>query len=243
MQDEYKNIQTGEKVKIVSDFGNSYLLDNNKTITKQAFSLNYAFTQMTKNIKINETKMDEQVIDPSTFFKKQASNIDFSNLTTPITLGTGGAVDINPSPQQNFNQGGDGMSELEKQYKRMMEAQASSRQPQFNDLQAPINNINPYPDVIFSEPKKQDPLGGFLASAKRSHNMVINVEMDYSIPNPDFIRMMADNLEGDFIKTYADEFISNMLSDRALLYDKVYEKIKNEIYGEKTQAKKRTTKK
>ena len=250
MEDEYKNIHSGEKVKILSDFGNSYLLDNNKTITKQVFSTNYAFsTNIIKNN--NETKMNDQVIDPLAFFKKPVSNIDFSNLSAPVAIGSGGVVDNAPVQQNNqqqynnANQSNNFGVDIEAQHKRMMETYNNSRgNQQFNNNIPPINNNDPFSDVRFEQPvKQQDPVINLLSSAKRSHKMEINITMDYNIPNPDFIKMMADNLEGDFIKTYADEFISNLLSDRASLYEKVYEKIKNEIYGEKTQVKKRTIKK
>jgi len=77
-----------------------------------------------------------------------------------------------------------------------------------------------------------DPVYSFFKSAKRNHDIKIKFEIKDKIGNPDFIKMMSENLDGDFIKYYTDDIITKFLSDTTKLKEMVYEQVRKEIFGD-----------
>lgn len=77
-----------------------------------------------------------------------------------------------------------------------------------------------------------DPVYSFFKSSKRNHDIKIKFEIKDKIGNPDFIKMMSENLDGDFIKYYTDDIITKFLSDTTKLKELVYEQVRKEIFGD-----------
>lgn len=109
-------------------------------------------------------------------------------------------------------------------------------------VQPEASHVSITPQNRFTE-QSSDPSYNFFKSAKKSHKMTVNLSIDFNISNPDFIRMMADNMEGDFIKHYTNDFMRMLLDDTDGISDKVYEQIKTEVYGNKRGKKESPVKK
>lgn len=76
-----------------------------------------------------------------------------------------------------------------------------------------------------------DPVYSFFKSAKRNHDIKIKVTIDDKIGNPDFIKMMSENLDGDFIEYYAEDILKTFLNNTTKLKKLIYDEVKKEIFG------------
>mgnify|MGYP001159341405 CR=1 FL=1 len=72
----------------------------------------------------------------------------------------------------------------------------------------------------------------FFKSFKRIHPISVEVSFDEKIAQPDFIRMMVVNYEGDIIKYYTKEIMNRIYNDPGFLENKIYEKLKSIIFEE-----------
>lgn len=91
----------------------------------------------------------------------------------------------------------------------------------------PTQQAQPQP---IQEPS--DPVYSFFKSAKRSHTVNIKLDINTKIGKPEFIKMMSENLDGDFIKYYAEDILKEILSDVPKLEKIIYDQVYKEIYGE-----------
>ena len=73
---------------------------------------------------------------------------------------------------------------------------------------------------------------------KRNYDISININIDDKISKPEFIKIMADGLEGDIVQYYSEEILKKILSDIPLIQKKIYDQIYKEVYGDfkKTEA-------
>jgi hypothetical protein len=67
---------------------------------------------------------------------------------------------------------------------------------------------------------------------KRNSNITISLKVKDKIGKPDFIKMMADGLDGDIIQFYTDEIMNIYLSDTDSIKKEVYNQIYKHVYGE-----------
>ena len=70
----------------------------------------------------------------------------------------------------------------------------------------------------------EDPTTALFKKFKRNSNITINLKIKDKISKPDFIKVMADGLEGDIIQYYTDEIMRTFMQN--------YEETKKEIYNQ-----------
>lgn len=84
-------------------------------------------------------------------------------------------------------------------------------------------------------------------SFRKIYPITLSVEFEDKIAQPEFIKLMALNYEGDIIKFYTKEFMNRIYNDPGFLENKIYEKLKEIVFQEKEEpkqkAKPKTTKK
>lgn len=128
-----------------------------------------------------------------------------------------------------------------------MQQQQSRRQvpPQYQEQesleynQPEQNNIPAQPAFVSAE----EEAFRFFRSFKKVFPITLTVDFEEKIAQPDFIKLMAVNYEGDIIKYYTKEFMNRIYNDPGFLENKVYEKLKEIVFAEPEKEKKtRTTK-
>lgn len=72
----------------------------------------------------------------------------------------------------------------------------------------------------------------FFKSFKKVYPIILTVDFEEKIAQPDFIKLMAVNYEGDIIKYYTKEFMNRIYNDPGFLENKVYEKLKEIVFAE-----------
>jgi hypothetical protein len=73
---------------------------------------------------------------------------------------------------------------------------------------------------------------------KRNHEIKINVEFTDKIGNPDFIKLMMENMDGDIVGFYKNLIIEKIQDNFKLIEDEIEKQIKIEIFGEEEKPKK-----
>lgn len=69
-------------------------------------------------------------------------------------------------------------------------------------------------------------------SFKRNYKIKINIDIEDYISEPDFIKLMSNNLDADIIGLYTKEILGRILGDVVGLEEKIRSVIKKEVYGE-----------
>jgi hypothetical protein len=76
----------------------------------------------------------------------------------------------------------------------------------------------------------------FFKGFKRVYPIKLSVDFDERIAEPDFIKLMVSNMEGDIIKFYTKEIMNRIYNDPGFLENKIYEKLRSVVF-EKSQRK------
>lgn len=80
-----------------------------------------------------------------------------------------------------------------------------------------------------------DPIKMMFSTFKRNHEIKINVEFKDKIGNPDFIRMMMENMDGDIIDYYKKLIMDNIKKDLNKIEDIVQRELEIIILGEENK--------
>lgn len=82
----------------------------------------------------------------------------------------------------------------------------------------------------------------FFKGFKRVYPVTVSVDFDERIAEPDFIRLMVTNMEGDIIKFYTKEIMNRIYNDPGFLENKIYDKLRSVVFEEsqKKESKPRT---
>lgn len=89
---------------------------------------------------------------------------------------------------------------------------------------------------IYTSPEEES--FRFFKSFKKIYPIKLTIDFDERIADPNFIKMMAINYEGDIIKFYTKEFMNRIYNDPGFLENKIYGKLKSLIFKEKDIEKK-----
>ena len=143
--------------------------------------------------------------------------------------------------------------------KQQQQAPQRKRPQQKEEYVEPLNEDNSfdrgvatpteYPGVPGNIPSRSDGLYlaeqesfKFFKSFKRIHPIKLSIDFDEKIAEPNFIKMMSMNFEGDIIKYYTKEIMNRVYNDPGFLENKIYDKLKNLIMGEEKVKKPRVKK-
>jgi len=88
----------------------------------------------------------------------------------------------------------------------------------------PVQTQQPAQTQQVQQPVQEDPTTALFKKFKRNSSITINLKIKDKISKPDFIKVMADGLEGDIIQYYTDEIMKAFMQD--------YEGTKQEIYNQ-----------
>ena len=124
-----------------------------------------------------------------------------------------------------------GIDPYEERIKKYRSSKGYNTQPVQNPrMEQPIKQIEnvPYQPQMSTI---EDPTTSLFKKLKRNHNMTITFKVKDKISKPDFIKVMADGLEGDIIQYYADEIFKRFLSDIQGIKSEIYNQIHKEVYG------------
>ena len=72
----------------------------------------------------------------------------------------------------------------------------------------------------------------FFKGFKRAYPIKLAVDFDERIAEPNFIRMMVTNMEGDIIKFYTKEIMNRIYNDPGFLENKIYDKLRTLVFEE-----------
>jgi len=72
----------------------------------------------------------------------------------------------------------------------------------------------------------------FFKGFKRVHPIKLSVDFDERIAEPNFIKLMVVNMEGDIIKYYTKEIMNRIYNDPGFLENKIYEKLRSLVFEE-----------
>jgi hypothetical protein len=116
--------------------------------------------------------------------------------------------------------------------------QQTNNQPKFNvdDYDAALlgkTTQQPSQQLQTRKTEQQiDPSEMMFKSFKRNHNITINIEIKDKIANPEFIKLMMENIEGDIVSYYKKLIMNNIMNNIEFLENKVEAEIKKSIYGD-----------
>lgn len=233
---------TGEQVKIVNEDVNFYALDNSVRIKKDVFLKKY----------------NEQVeVDPNLFFApKNMSNDPLANIASQLKnldtskindSSTGTKIKYNPpvvlsDNSQSYVQKQAQTEEpikLSPEEKRAMMEEWRRTQPgaQIPEIQEKEYDdekfLNGDKPIVTKAPEpKIDPLQMMFKMFKNNYPVVINLKIEEKIPNPTFIGMVQENVEGDAIEYYSKMISDKFLSDPSKLKTEIYNQLKKIIDNE-----------
>jgi hypothetical protein len=77
-----------------------------------------------------------------------------------------------------------------------------------------------------------DPAEMMFKSFKRNHDITINIKIKDKIGNPDFIKMMIENMDGDVVGFYKNLIMNKIMSDTNIIEDAIENSIKKAIFGD-----------
>lgn len=116
----------------------------------------------------------------------------------------------------------------------------------------PVQNPKPIEQVVTEQPQSQtqtqtqinvngveqqqivpqeDPTISIFKKFKRNHNVTVRLEIKDKISKPEFIKVMADGLEGDIIEYYTDELFKTFLNDFKGIKKEIYNQLYKNVYG------------
>lgn len=101
-----------------------------------------------------------------------------------------------------------------------------------NDTNNDNNQINTQPPQPPQHMNNVDPTYDIFKKFKRNYDVEINFKINEKISKPDFIKLMADGLEGDIIQYYTDIIFNDFIMDQDNLKKNIYERLNFIVYGE-----------
>ena len=79
---------------------------------------------------------------------------------------------------------------------------------------------------------QMNPTESMFKTFKRNHDIKINVEFTDKIGNPEFIKLMMENMDGDIVGFYKTLIVENIKNNFKLIEDEVEKQIRKEIFEE-----------
>lgn len=238
----FRNIKTGETIKVIDAFENIAILENKQKIDVRVLMDTNQFTEQ---------------IDPSSFFNNQNAynalaekikTIPINNmLDESIADKFGGEFQpaINESAVIQTTEE-DEMAELARKYgvnsntedavskqnetfQRFLNSEEKSEPVNRIDID---NNLQVEPSREYVQPvqKAEDPIATMFKNVKRNVNFNITIELSNKIPRLDFIEMMEDSYETSIIEFLSNEFTNQILNDPSQIKETIKKEIHNLVY-------------
>lgn len=244
----FVNKQTGEKVNIIKEDANFYVLSDNISIKKDILTKRY--------------DMMEEIVDPNTFFQsaatssdpilnmaQQLKNMDTSKINDDPTGGAQVKFIESPVVLSDNSMSGAHMKQqqieesiiLTPEQKRQMLSEWREKMPGANIDSVQNRNweqiedeklLNGDKPIIVEqkvEEPKADPIKMMFKMFKNNYPVKLNVVIEEQIPNPTFIGMVQENVEADAVEYYANLISEKILKDPTKLKEEIYNQLKTII--------------
>ena len=96
-------------------------------------------------------------------------------------------------------------------------------------LDQSVYNTNP--SNITQNNQQFDIMSMLLGKLKKNYEVVISFSIKEKIPNPEFLKLATENIDGDVVEHYTEEFMKNFLSNIPDLRNNIYKQIYKEVHG------------
>lgn len=250
----YRNLRTGETIKVIDSLGDVVILDNKNRIDI--------------NDLLDTNKYEEQ-IDPNSFLSNTSA---FSSLTEKIKeIPTDNMIDesVKLDRQDGFTPNGndsaviqssleDEKAELARKYGMNPDTSSdvNKQKESFDKILNPDNTPNTPPNTetprndssanrttsvsyennnLTPTPNRvevEDPIITMFKNAKRNKEFKINIDINDQIPRYDFIEMMEDSYNVSIIDFLASDITNKILENPESIKKTVREEIEKLVYGE-----------
>lgn len=245
-----------EIVTIISEHPMFYQLSDGNMIKKETFSTKYQ--PVLEGFEYEEFNQSSDIIDPNSFFAPQQI-INQDDISSIVNTDTTNMVDSNERTtvikkdeltnvyqqsvaSQSVQNTQSKIDEINHMYddEKMVygEAEATLRRnkrlkPYTQQTQEVVNTPPQH-----TQPVQQiDPVKMMFSTFKRNHEITFNFEFKDKIANPEFIKLMVENMDGDIIGYYKDLIMKNIINNISDIEQIVEDKLNIIINGEQKQKK------
>lgn len=245
----FKNIQTGEIVRIKDSYQNIAITETNERIDANRLLDNRFYTEY---------------IDPKSFFTNDATynlfaekikNLDLSKIPEDnININLPSNDTLLPSSNESavvMYDEEDEKAELIRKYGAVDNSNLRNQQEAFAKIleepgeviQINVDRNQNYPvsqpkeEVVVQRINVEDPIITMFKNAKKNVNFSFELKVEGKIPRLDFIEMMEDSYEVSMIEFLAEEFTNDLLKNPEELKNKIVDEIKRRVYPNKKEEK------
>lgn len=234
-----KNINTNNLPE-VNDFNRTTVVnkssDDRKTSAPQNFNESLVTPIDSKNMVIpNNTKTD--VSQYKVYENDDDAYNDFMNKTQNDVP--------TPQPQQTNNQTQlDEINILFEDEKMIYGVEEATKRktkrmnrlyniPEVEEVKQDVGIAKVVPPIKQEVPQ-MDPFTMMFSTFKRNHEVVFNIQFKDKIANPEFIKMMMENMDGDIVGFYKKKIVDNIMKNISIIEDVVENELKK-IIGEEVK--------
>lgn len=248
----FKNIQTGEIVRIKDSYQNIAITETNERIDANRLLDNRFYTEY---------------IDPKSFFTNDATynlfaekikNVDLSKIPeddSNININLPSNDTLLPSTNESavvMYDEEEERAELIRKYGAVDNSNLRHQQEAFAKILAEPDEVvqvnvdrNPVQNYPVSQTKEEviqrinveDPIITMFRNAKKNVDFSFQLKVEGKIPRLDFIEMMEDSYEVSMIEFLAEEFTNDLLKNPEELKNKIVDEIKRRVYPNKKEEK------
>lgn len=248
----FKNIQTGEIVRIKDSYQNIAITETNERIDANRLLDNRFYTEY---------------IDPKSFFTNDATynlfaekikNVDLSKIPeddSNININLPSNNTLLPSTNESavvMYDEEEERAELIRKYGAVDNSNMRHQQEAFAKILAEPDEVvqvnvdrNPVQNYPVSQTKEEviqrinveDPIITMFRNAKKNVDFSFQLKVEGKIPRLDFIEMMEDSYEVSMIEFLAEEFTNALLKNPEELKNKIVDEIKRRVYPNKKEEK------
>jgi hypothetical protein len=244
--DVFVDKKTGEKVRIINEDVNFYVLDNEVRIKKDVFLKKF---EESSEIDPNEFFKPAVSNDPLINLAQQLKSLDTSKLndsssptqvkyTPPVVLADSSLPPGATIKQQQVEAPIHMSPEQKKAFlQEWAKTQPGAQIPQIQERnwddedEKFLNGDKPLTPPKPPEPKV-DPIQMMFKMFKSNYPVKLSVEIEENIPNPTFIGMVQENVEADAVEYYANLISDKILKDPSKLKTEIYNQLKSIINKE-----------
>jgi hypothetical protein len=141
-----------------------------------------------------------------------------------------------PPVQQQPTQKPKPMSEIEKLFEDEKMAFGEEEAIKRRYIRLKRNPVEQQPTEQKQTNQQFDPSEMMFKSFKRNHPISVTIKFEDKIGNPDFVKMMMENMDGDIVGYYKKIIMNNIINNIKHIEDEVEMCIKKEIFGDELES-------
>lgn len=189
-----------------------------------------------------------KIIDPDNFDRvaryNKENNISLQNQQNNITLQPkkNGQERVDPSLYPVYDDEDAAYDDFlnKKTNPQVVQTQSNQQKINYNDEEF-LNGPKVTNNVQRIEKIEENPAILWLKTFKKGHKVSFKMDIDAMIPDPDFLKLMSNNIDYDIIDYYTDETIKSLLDDKNKLKTFIYNYLQEYIVGKPKKVVKKPT--